>query len=538
MGPVGLPGDAVNTLRAADGTPMASAFELTFDRPVDPATFTTGDVQVFFRGTDPSNQTPQPVPVMSVTPLNTGAFGPAGAVGTTRFRVAFQPTRRVGTYSYAVGPNIQDRIRTTQVSVVSSGNPTTFTPAPNQQNLPLPPSGVGGSGNPALDVTRSTIAVTGFPMADVVADVNVTLSLNYPFSGDLNISLVSPDGVRSTLVLYRPGFGGGGNTGGSFPNTSFDDDDPNAQSLALGGPPYIGVFRPEVPLSIFDGGTANGTWTLEVSDDFPADVGTFLTWSLTVTSGTIVPGGTPGNMMDQDADAIPGEAGNDAFAAPRSLSGTPLAAPFDPLTLPLIVPGPGVAGTHVPNTPTTADNLVTDRPVNALDVTFDRDMQVASFTRADVLRIVGPEGSIDPATITVTPVFNSANAGPIPDNPSTPLVSMLDLSGVGGAFGIGDLNVRLSITHPRVADLTIVLIAPGGQRIPLVLAGSVSGQNFADTTFDDEAALALAQAPAPFTGSFRPAMSWEPWTAWRCRGSGGWRSPIPWAATPAGRCSS
>src|SRR5262249_53385228 len=68
MGPAGEAGDAVNNPRAADGAPQASAFVVTFDRPIDPNTFSTQDVQVFFRDTLPGNPTGGPVPVISVTP--------------------------------------------------------------------------------------------------------------------------------------------------------------------------------------------------------------------------------------------------------------------------------------------------------------------------------------------------------------------------------------------------------------------------------------------------------------------------------------
>ncbi len=39
MGPVGQPGDTVNTARAADGSPLANSMVITFDRPINPATF-------------------------------------------------------------------------------------------------------------------------------------------------------------------------------------------------------------------------------------------------------------------------------------------------------------------------------------------------------------------------------------------------------------------------------------------------------------------------------------------------------------------
>src|SRR5207302_508712 len=94
--------------------------------------------------------------------------------------------------------------------------------------------------------------------------------------------------------------------------------------------------------------------------------------------------GQLGNLVDQDADATPGEFNNDAYAAPRSLPGVgiPLQVPFDTDTLPLIVPGPHVVSTSVPGATTSASdpNLVLNGTVGAIDVTFDRLMQASSFT--------------------------------------------------------------------------------------------------------------------------------------------------------------
>ncbi|MDG3008110.1 Ig-like domain-containing protein [Paludisphaera mucosa] len=129
QGVVGLPGDAVNTLRAADGSPVANAFVLTFDRPIDPdqvrnagdATFTTDDVFVFFRGTAVGVAATR-LPVLSVVPVQGSRVG---RFGYTQFTVTFDPwnggspgdfTNLVGTYSYLLGPAITDQVR-----VVTSG---------------------------------------------------------------------------------------------------------------------------------------------------------------------------------------------------------------------------------------------------------------------------------------------------------------------------------------------------------------------------------------------------------------------------------
>ena len=69
---------------------------------------------------------------------------------------------------------------------------------------------------------------------------------------------------------------------------------------------------------------------------------------------------------------------------------------------------------------------------------------------------------------------------------------------------ISDLDITINISHTYDSDLTIWLESPWNQR--LVLADGVGGQsnNFINTRFDDEAATAIGNGTAPFTGSFQP----------------------------------
>jgi subtilisin-like proprotein convertase family protein len=418
MGPVGGPGDALNGTRAADGTPQARAFTVTFDRPVDPSTFGVDDARVVFRDTTAANATGGPVPVTGVAPLDLGPFGPAGARLATQFRVDFTPSGRVGTYSYVVGPDIRDGIRGLSFAVINPQT-TTFTAPAGQVNLRVPPVGTGGTGVPAQDVTTSSLAVSGLPPTDVIADADVSLRLTHTFVGDLILTLIAPDGTRIPLAVRRGGSGDNFGVNPANPGaptaTTFDDQ----AAIAIGdvfnaAPPYIGSFRPDAPLAQLNGKGANGTWTLEINDAAGADVGALLAWSLRLQTGIRQAVATPGNRMDQDADGQPGEAGQDAYGAPRPLggvgaAGAPLQFPFDPETLPLIVPGPRVVATRAvltdvaPVTPTNGENLVLGGTVSAVDVTFDRDMRAGTFGPEDVTRVMGPAGLVA-GPFSVTPL--------------------------------------------------------------------------------------------------------------------------------------
>ncbi|MFM7076088.1 MAG: S8 family serine peptidase, partial [Planctomycetaceae bacterium] len=119
--------------------------------------------------------------------------------------------------------------------------------------------------------TRSTIDVAGPPRA--ITDLDVTVSLTHTFVGDLTLRLVAPDGTPVLLARQR------GVAGQAYSATIFDDE--ATTTIGAGAAPFTGRFRPESPLSLLDGRSANGRWTLEVADDGPGDSGTLASWSLT-----------------------------------------------------------------------------------------------------------------------------------------------------------------------------------------------------------------------------------------------------------------
>jgi len=75
---------------------------------------------------------------------------------------------------------------------------------------------------------------------------------------------------------------------------------------------------------------------------------------------------------------------------------------------------------------------------------------------------------------------------------------------------IGDVNVRLHITHSTDTDLDVFLTSPSGTKVELFTDVGGSGDNFGSTCsvlpdciIDDQAATNIAGGSAPFVGSFR-----------------------------------
>lgn len=390
-----------NNTFTADGTRQIDGFSIVFDRPIDVDSFNltpdsfTGllDVEVYFLAPDdnPINGgvlgAGTPVAVGSITPLDTN-FDVIGAART--FFVSFAtPQNQVGTYSYLVR-NVRDTIR--------NPDPTLNTqPATGSDDTPLPILD--------LETATSTAVHPGLPAGQVIDNVIVTLAFDHTFPSDLVITLTSPSGTSVLLFDGPNNFWGTGFVSNIYDYITFNDFAPgdvgtlaSVTNPATGAITYTGNVTPDALIAFpfpqpglstaFDGEGAGGTWTLTVDDTVGGDVGTLTAWSI-VVQGT---GGVPltdlelGNLMDQDADAVYGETNNDVFSAPGSTNGQPLGLPYDSDTLPLILPGPHLVST--------SPSQVLGANASSVIVTFDRDMNPASFTAADVLRMNTPAGVV------------------------------------------------------------------------------------------------------------------------------------------------
>jgi len=100
-----------------------------------------------------------------------------------------------------------------------------------------------------------------------------------------------------------------------------------------------------------------------------------------------------------------------------------------------------------------------------------------------------------------TPVLTRTPNQPIPDNNSSGVWSALS---VYDGRSIQDMDVEVTITHPRVSDLKLYIKDPLGTEVPLSINRGGSGNNFTETIFDDEAGSAIYNGTAPFTGRYRP----------------------------------
>ncbi|MEP6917266.1 MAG: S8 family serine peptidase, partial [Acidobacteriota bacterium] len=183
-----------------------------------------------------------------------------------------------GSVAYTVAPNAGPARSGTvqaqggQVQTVSQ----TGTPA-------TPYDSSGTTAIPDNTTVESTINVSG--ITGKISNVSVSFYLTHTFDADLTIKLVGPDGTTVNLSVEN---GGSANNYGSAcsplsSRTSFDDA--AATYITHGSAPFVGSYRPEQPLSTFNGksaGQANGLWKLRISDGFAGDTGTLLCWSVNI----------------------------------------------------------------------------------------------------------------------------------------------------------------------------------------------------------------------------------------------------------------
>jgi subtilisin-like proprotein convertase family protein len=107
-----------------------------------------------------------------------------------------------------------------------------------------------------LENAYDTIPVT---IAGYVTDVNVEISLSHNNVGDVELYLISPEGVEVDLSV------GNGGSGANYINTVFDDDADTPITSASA--PFSGSYKSEEPLSLLNGTYMPGDWVLRIYDN-------------------------------------------------------------------------------------------------------------------------------------------------------------------------------------------------------------------------------------------------------------------------------
>jgi subtilisin-like proprotein convertase family protein len=162
----------------------------------------------------------------------------------------------VGNIFYAVSKNIA-------LGYTISTSCNTYT---NSTSLPIP-DGTGA------EVSGGAVSNTiNVPITGIISDVNIGLNVTHTWPNDLLIKISNPGDVNQVSAWDRACAGNN-----NF-NVTLNDGSPAFTCVAN----MTGTFSPSSPLAAFNGGQANGTWTLSVEDFFNVDTGTLNSWFVQV----------------------------------------------------------------------------------------------------------------------------------------------------------------------------------------------------------------------------------------------------------------
>lgn len=132
-------------------------------------------------------------------------------------------------------------------------------------------------------MTPSTLVVPNLGSNARIVDVDMTISIQHTWRGDIRVLLSSPGGILRELFSEVGTF----NNNGDDINVTLDDE--AAANIIIGpcenpAQACTGAFKPETtPMSFFDGANPSGTWTLAVIDGSSGATGLLLSWSLIIT---------------------------------------------------------------------------------------------------------------------------------------------------------------------------------------------------------------------------------------------------------------
>ncbi len=256
VGYVAPPPAPAHVLTAAFSGPDAHSLNrilITFDQVIDPAKFTAANVRL----TNPSGQTV----TLTAVKLAPGSDG-------HQYEIDFNTQTAAGKYTLTIPAGVVDHLGGSLTPYATS---FTLTPATSTF------SSTGSVSVPANGTASSSITVN---QSFTVTAVKVKLNLTAAQDGPLYLYLQAPNGTQIVLALGR------GGAGANFVNTVFDDT--AATAIGAGAAPFTGSFRPEIPLSIFNGMNAVGVWKLTVQDRYGNIVAVINSWSLIFTPA--VPG--------------------------------------------------------------------------------------------------------------------------------------------------------------------------------------------------------------------------------------------------------
>ena len=516
QGAVGQPGDTVNTTTASttDRAPVANSFTVTFDRPVDPASFTpdgsavtnsaglvvnpigSGDIRVFYE--DPYGATNAAMNTKKLIPSTGSLTSTVTAVAQSNVPVVDGQVHVYLTgYSSTAGLVITLKAPDGNSFVLPiSSDPNTTSTTVNG-GFSLPASMVGGpvAGTYTLSISGGTVN----PGATALQSWQLQLN-------GLQV------GLRVLTIAPVPNFANpldNGTDGYTTYKVTFAPINPNNQ-VPTGVGTYSYLIRPYVSdriravgVSTVDQADAEqGTVTYNGPPAGPTDGDLNDPAGTDGLSSALTVAGHPNQFLIPDPQGLGIQAGSVSAVItitpptpPGPVQpGFPQGNPPPDANVSVFIATPDGHRIQIPNSDFRFSNAnktltITDAAFSTplfevpFDGSYSLEVDTGGFTD-QAIQIVGWSlslfGQIETPTLPFTTVGANALAPQVPQalKGTATTTSSLTIGGHGGiAIGSGTLTV--SLYDSKIADLTITLVGPGGATFTLPAAtGAVLNQTY------------------------------------------------------------
>lgn len=314
-------------------------------------------------------------------------------------------------------------------------------PAAHAQTTTTYSNTTGGAINSGTPCSSPLVRNFTVSSSFIVGDVDLGVLATHTWRGDLRITLQSPAGTRVQLVN-----GDTNNISGDNFNVRLNDGgvqtvntDGNTVTHSTSAPPYQNDFSPNSPLSAFNGENAQGSWRLEICDQYPqADNGNFVRADLYLTS-------LPANYADLSLTKSVSSA---APATGSSLSYT-------------------LAVTNASGSPATATGVTVLDTLPA-GFSFTNATGFGSYNSSTGVWTVGsvPPGAT--RTLTISGTVNATSGATILNSAEITASSAPDIDSTPGNGATGEDDyaaASFTVSGSRVAGVAPVLICPAGSTL-------------------------------------------------------------------------
>lgn len=314
-------------------------------------------------------------------------------------------------------------------------------PAAHAQTTTTYSNTTGGAINSGTPCSSPLVRNFTVSSSFIVGDVDLGVLATHTWRGDLRITLQSPAGTRVQLVN-----GDTNNISGDNFNVRLNDGgvqtvntDGNTVTHSTSAPPYQNDFSPNSPLSAFNGENAQGSWRLEICDQYPqADNGNFVRADLYLTS-------LPANYADLSLTKSVSSA---APATGSSISYT-------------------LAVTNASGSPATATGVTVLDTLPA-GFSFTNATGFGSYNSSTGVWTVGsvPPGAT--RTLTISGTVNATSGATILNSAEITTSSAPDIDSTPGNGATGEDDyaaASFTVSGSRVAGVAPVLICPAGSTL-------------------------------------------------------------------------